>query len=731
MIAQTARVSALVVAGLMAAAACAPGASTPSTRGADDSAGPVASDAAGASDVDATALHAGGDEGVAGVGLRRFDGCDALLDYLRAEYSSRVSAAGFSYGGWESGPPGPDDEQSGPAAIAPTVAVDYSATNTQEPRVDEPDIIKTDGSRIFTLSSSGHLVVVDVSGRRVVGSVDVDVSGGWPVGMFVYGDSLLLVSGAFSETGGGADTVLHRIDLRNDAPEVVERIHIQGEYAGATSVDGTARVVIYYNGLWNRRFDYSQNSADEVRSSTLDDWLPHFNASGTDSSEGPRLTPCENTYAPAVFGGVGVTTLLSVPIDGAFDPGATTAVAGGYVSVYASAGGLYLATALWIDSDGFSDSDWAQAWRQRRTSIHRFDATDPAYPAYTASGEVPGTLGGRFSLSEHSGHLRAVTTTGSDWGDDLSSQVRVLRQHDDRLIEVGRVDDLGRGQQVRSVRFAGGAGYMVTAEHDDPFYTIDLSDPAAPAVPGELEIPGFFHYLHIIGDGMVLGVGSDIDDDGYPTATRAALFDVSDPAAPRQTSVWTAPDGWSAMQRGDYGALLWWAPLGVAVMPVTVGEDWSGAVVLQVADGALAERGRIDHAAEAAEPGLTACRPITAEDLPADSGDEDEYLAELRAVVSKPDGPLLAMACEPGEEGVSGYNCDDDWHLATKDSILDLLEPAEALWLCGPDVSLHRIARSVVIGQELWTLSFKESWPGARLHVNDIVTLERLAALEL
>ena len=725
MIAPTARVSALVAAGLMAAAACAPGASTPSTPGAGDTADPVASDAAVAA-----ALAVDGGEGVAGVGLRRFDGCDSLLDYLRAEYSSRVSAGGFAYGGWESGPPGPAEEEWGPAAIAPTVAVAYSETNTQEPGVDEPDIIKTDGSRIFTLSSAGDLVVVDVADRRVAGSVEV-AGGEWPVGMFVHGDSVLLVSSAFSETGGGADTVLERIDLRDGVPEVVETLHIQGEYAGATSVDGTARVVIYYNGLWNRQFDYSQNSADKVRSSTLDDWVPHFNASGTDSAEGPRLTPCENTYAPSVFTGVGVTTLLSVPIDGTFDPAATTAVVGRYVSVYASAGGLYVATAPWINSDGFSDADWAQAWRQRHTSIHRFDVADGAHPAYVASGDVPGALRSRFSMSEHSGHLRVVTTTGSDWGDDVSSQVRVLRQHDDVLVEVGHVGDLGRGQRVRSVRFAGEVAYMVTADHNDPFYTIDLSNPEAPAVPGQLEIPSFYNYLHVIDDGMVLGVGSDIDDDGYRTTTRVALFDATNPAMPRQTSVWTAPEGWSDLHRGDYEAFLWWAPHDLAVMPVTVGEDWSGAVVLQTADGALAELGRIDHVTVAGEPGVTACRRITAEDLPAHSSDEDEYLAEMRAVVSKPDGPLLAMACEPGEEGVSGYNCNDDWHLATKAPILDLLEAPEALWLCGPDVSLYRIVRSVVIGHELWTLSYKQSWPGTRLHVSDITTLERLAALEL
>ena len=69
--------------------------------------------------------------------------------------------------------------------------------------------------------------------------------------------------------------------------------------------------------------------------------------------------------------------------------------------------------------------------------------------------------------------------------------------------------------------------YAVTFLPTDPFYVVDLSNPQAPAVLGELEIPGFSAYLHPISATQVIGFGPGPDG-----GVLARLFDVSDPAAP-------------------------------------------------------------------------------------------------------------------------------------------------------------------------------------------------------
>ena len=748
----------LIACALLVAASCgadtsggAPGISGSMAAG-DGSAAEPATDG---SDVD-TVVELGSGDVVLTAGLVRFDDCDTLLDYLHAEYSARVGPWGFDGGGWFGPMPIIEEEMAmaademaeaaAPAQGVPTSAtaapvegVDFSGTNVQEVGVDEADIVKTDGRRIFTVSA-GRLVVVDAASRSVVG--DVTVAGGWGRELFIDGDSLLLITRSHSEeSGDGSETVLQSIDMSAGTPEIVGTVNVQGNYISARSVGGTARVILRYDPQWNFPFVYPQNdSAADVAeaanraailNSTLDDWLPHYTVGSADSSTGSLVVPCGDVHAPSVFSGFGVTTVISVPIDGAFDPSSSTAVMAPGDTVYASTGSLYVATTRWVEADTFDDDNaWEEAWGERRTSIHRFDISGTE-AAYEASGEVLGVIHNQFSLSEHNGYLRVVTTVGGPWGDDSESQVRVLSTDGDVLVEVGSVGDIGRGEQVQSVRFVGDVGYVVTFRQIDPFYTIDLSDPANPRILGELKIPGFSSYLHPISDTMVLGVGSDADPTGRVTGAKVSLFDVSDLAEPREVAVWTAPDGWNDVG-WDHRAFLWWAPESLAVIPVTVWNDWSGAVVLRVAGGTITEVGRVDHEIEGTEPGLTDCRKLTEADLP--STDMEDFTTELEYMIFDDYGAVLA--CEPGEAGMNGFECYDEPFFVEEAERLNLRRGDESISICWPSDQPDVIVRSIVIGDDLWTLGF-QGWGGfdgsskARLHANDLQTLQRLAALEL
>ena len=754
------RALAIAISALILAAAC----SSDTPRGGPGISGSAQPDATtdaattdGTEGSEGTVIELDPEDVVLTAGLVRFDDCETLLDYLHTEYSARVGPWGFDQGGWF-GPVmrrGLDVEAatmaeeamaddsgairlvSTAATSAPVEGVDFSGTNVQEAGVDEADIVKTDGQRIFTLSA-GRLVVVDAASRSRLG--EVVMAEGWGRELFIDGNSLLLITRSHSDAPNGSETVIQRIDVSGGAPEVVETLNVQGNYISARSVGGTARVILRYDPQWNFPFVFPQTEAAEsvaeeanraaVLNSTLDDWLPHYTVGSADSSTGSLMVPCGDVHAPSLFSGFGVTTVMSVPIDGDFDPSESTAVMAPGDTVYASVGSLYVATTRWVDSDTFSDDEWQDAWRQRRTSIHRFDITS-AEANYEASGEVLGVIRNQFSLSEHNGYLRIVTTVGGPWGDESESHVRVLSTDGDVLAEVGSVGNIGRGEQVQSVRFVGDVGYVVTFRQIDPFYTIDLSDPANPEIVGELKIPGFSSYLHPISDTLVLGVGSDADDDGRVTGAKVSLFDVSDLAAPREVAVWTAPDGWNDVG-WDHRAFLWWAPESLAVIPVTVWNDWSGAVVLRVADGTITEVGRVDHTVEGEDPGQTDCRRLTEADLT--TTDMDDFSTELEYMIS--DDYSAVLACEPGEAGMTGFECYDEPFLVEEAENLELLRGDESISLCWLDDQPNVIVRSIVIGDDLWTLGFRgwgrhDGQAPARLHANDLQTLERLAALEL
>jgi uncharacterized secreted protein with C-terminal beta-propeller domain len=243
------------------------------------------------------------------------------------------------------------------------------------------------------------------------------------------------------------------------------------------------------------------------------------------------------------------------------------------------------------------------------TEVHRFDVTRPGAPVYAASGKVAGRLLNQYSLSEHDGHLRVATTTGGEGrGQGRSvSGVHVLRTSD--LTKAGEVGGLGKGEQIYSVRFIGPVGYVVTFRQVDPLYTLDLRDPAAPKVTGELKITGYSAYLHPAGEGRLIGIGQEASEQGRTLGTQVSLFDVADPANPRRLSQLFQKDSGSEAE-WDPHAFLYWPKTGLAVVPLNTygeGRHEAGALALKIDASAVTRLGMITH--PETRQGDTAYRP--------------------------------------------------------------------------------------------------------------------------
>jgi hypothetical protein len=120
----------------------------------------------------------------------------------------------------------------------------------------------------------------------------------------------------------------------------------------------------------------------------------------------------------------------------------------------------------------------------------------------------------------------------------------VVLDTDGDLDVVGRTPRFGHpGESLQGIRFEGDIAYAVTFLQTDPFYVVDLADPANPTILGELELPGFSAYLHPISATEVVGFGPD--DSGRASAK---LFDVSDRSNPRVVD---------SIVLGDESAVVW------------------------------------------------------------------------------------------------------------------------------------------------------------------------------
>jgi hypothetical protein len=454
----------------------------------------------------------------------------------------------------------------------------FSTTNVQEAGIDEPDIVKTDGERVFAIAG-GKLHAVDVTGGapRLLDTLAVGGEESWDHQLFLRDHRILLLWSAWQDHRDV--TVLAEVDATDPGAMRVARTYaVDGYLLDARMTGTTARVALRSTpGPVHLR----REAAMRQRARR---WLPK--AVLRDRMAGTRTTGravgCRAVRRARTFSGLDLVTVVTVDFAGELDVTDTDALMTDAETVYASAGGLYLATAPWLEPTS--------------TTIHRFDTTDPIATSYAGSGVVHGTLLNQFSLSEHDGVLRVASTGGRQ------SFVTTLRRDPATggLTEVGRIGGLGLDERIYAVRFIEDVGYVVTFRETDPLYTLDLSDPATPRVVGELKIEGYSAYLHPIGDGKLIGVGQDATRQGRRLGTQVSLFDVSDLAAPRRLARLRLGDDASSEVEWDHHAFLWWPETSLAVVPVWRWDEDreasdSAAVGLRVAPDAIAEVGRAEH----------------------------------------------------------------------------------------------------------------------------------------
>ncbi len=127
----------------------------------------------------------------------------------------------------------------------------------------------------------------------------------------------------------------------------------------------------------------------------------------------------------------------------------------------------------------------------------------------------------------------------------------VLTVLDLSLREVGRLEGLAHGEELKSVRFENNTVYFVTYLQVDPLFAIDVSDPTSPKRMGELKVPGYSDYLQSFGEGRLLGFG--VTDAGQ---LKLSMFDVSRPDSLQELATLAVPDAYYSDALQNHKALL-------------------------------------------------------------------------------------------------------------------------------------------------------------------------------
>ena len=499
-------------------------------------------------------------------------------------------------------------------SAAPTSAGDngratsYTTTNTQEVNVDEADFVKNDGEHIFVLRR-GHLTILDAwpaDQTRVVSDVLIDADAnadgfiGNPFSMFFDGTHLMVVGTAGGRWtpvrtvngsqwwGGGGGVVVSLFDVSDPgAPLLLRRVRIDGSFLDARRVGDQVALV---TSSWLAWPDVNEApfSDDENRRKLdafgLDNMLPGIEDQiiGVDSApRRGRACACDNAYAPDETDGRSLVLVHALSMtDPAADIRSTTVVTSS-PTVYGSEDAIYLASSEWKDG-GYFTPTYAQ------TRIHKFSAFQGNGAAeYQATGVVEGAIHNQFSMDELGNDFRIVVTNDQEGS---STSLLVLQQEGDALVEVGRVDEIGKGEFVQAVRFLGDKAYIVTYPQPwgsnvippgfpcgcwDPLFVVDLSDPHNPRLRGQLEVDGYSTYIHPLDDNHVLTIGVNTDQSNVIQGLSLSIFDVANPDLPALEHRIHFGDGWSfSAALSDHHAFTYFPEQKTLAIPLQLA-DWS------------------------------------------------------------------------------------------------------------------------------------------------------------
>lgn len=435
-----------------------------------------------------------------------------------------------------------------------------SDTNNQIAGVDEADIVKTDGRYVY-LAANGALRIVEAMDPKVVSVTKLP---GVVRDLFVEGDRAVVYASSAAPkapctygydcrfAGDGTSTHVTVLDIRNRArPHVVRRIDLSGSLMTSRRV-GTAVHTVVADGDADRPYydvwpqDMPMCGTDEKTVKARFAQLKVENERKIRQSVKSMPSLRENGVVRSLCGtevlqtahgdGRAFTSIVSFDLAHDQTPATTTMIQSRPGAVFASADALYLSVvhqkrggAGWYSFHPSVDEV---------SEVHKFRiGEDATKTRYVGSGIVPGHVLNQFAMDEWSGYLRIATTRGRVPDPKVESVVSVLAEgQGHNLVRVGAIEKIAPGEDIRSVRFDGDRGYIVTFKKTDPLFVIDLFDAAQPKILGELKIPGFSTYMHRIDATHLLSIGFDADDKGdfaYFDGIILQLFDVAEPTKPK------------------------------------------------------------------------------------------------------------------------------------------------------------------------------------------------------
>lgn len=405
---------------------------------------------------------------------------------------------------------------------------DYSGTNLRQQGVDEGDIVKTDGKFLYIVGNGGSEVVIVETGEEMKETGRIQAEDGRCVEeiyLLPKEKKAVLICSFDSEDDYGiyplessdreqTEVLTYDISAPSD-PQLLGKVSQSGWYHSSRLVNGFLYLFSqYYVGA-------------DIRETEPESFIP---------AAGERLLDETDIFMPQYQDGNMYEVITAVDLE---NPDQTK----DSKAIFTKGGELYVSE----NSIYYYEIEWDQKTNMEITALRKLSYESGVIEP-EAQRTVNGYINDSFSIDEYKGNLRIVTTV-----EDTNS-VYVL---DEKLEIIGEIEGLAEDERIYSARFLGETGYFVTFRETDPLFSVDFSAPENPKIIGQLKIPGFSDYLHYYGDGKLLGIGMDVDEETQITGgVKLTMFDVSDPTDVKEADTYVLENVYSTEVSYDYKAAL-------------------------------------------------------------------------------------------------------------------------------------------------------------------------------
>lgn len=546
-------------------------------------------------------------------GLTTFSTCEALGDFLESKTGSKSAPAGTP----TTGEPSDANESAGGTTGGTGTGGeggDAAPTSAPTATVEEADIVKQEGNRLYVAASFGKLFIYDVTDAAHPHRLGEVSPGVYTQEMFVFGTKVVLIGQSYGGVTPYGDDAIGSALAADDPYYYEPSTHVSVYDA----TNGSAPVLA-------KAFDFKGNYVDSRKVGgavylALQRWI----------EDGPvpietqlkDRAPCDQVYVPEDIDG----NYYSFPAweiagidlsDLSKDPNKVSVVGSWGSTVTATPEHFYLTNYFYETGE---------------TGIYLFDL-NPATAGITprAKAGVPGFIVNQFSMDETAGVFRIASTTQPTWlwtvdaaaldsgtsdggtgstggtttGGGVSAEPEPLppapppnknylttfRASDGSLAQLGQIDTIVPGEQITATRFLGDRAFVTTFVYTDPLVVIDVSDPSNPKILGELHIPGLTNYLQAWGEDRLVAIGSG---NGW-SSVILNLFDVSDPAHPTLIEQETIPNSYGSEAQFEHLAFSFFEGRSVLAVPVSTATGSEMAVYSVNRDTGFTRLGGVNH----------------------------------------------------------------------------------------------------------------------------------------